>query len=85
MKLWFALLLALAPGFALAGDCDDAVSTPDIDECAAQELERAEVELNAAYKKVLAGLQGMGHEMPDALEARHHARQRTKELQRYMQ
>lgn len=50
------LLLALTTGAASALDCAEAITTPEINECAAIEQQAVEKRLNAAYRKVLAYL-----------------------------
>jgi uncharacterized protein YecT (DUF1311 family) len=49
--LALSLLLCSASSFAL--DCDNAVTTPDLNECAAREQKQAEVKLNQVYQRVL--------------------------------
>jgi uncharacterized protein YecT (DUF1311 family) len=49
--LALSLLLCSASSFAL--DCDNAVSTPDLNECAAREQKAVEAILNTVYQRVL--------------------------------
>jgi len=49
--LALSLLLCSASSFAL--DCENAVSTPDLNECAAREQKQVEVKLNQVYQRVL--------------------------------
>ncbi|WP_313642421.1 lysozyme inhibitor LprI family protein [Stenotrophomonas sp.] len=56
------LLLAMLPLAAAAASpgkaCDDARTQLDINQCAAQDAEAADAELNAVYRQVLQKLQG---------------------------
>lgn len=47
-----------------AVDCENAVSTVDMNACAQAELDRADVALNAAYKAALADIPEMASEAP---------------------
>ena len=46
-------LLALLPAACLAMDCDKAMTTPDINECAYKDYQKADLALNEMYKRVL--------------------------------
>lgn len=48
-----ALAAAALGGNAMALDCSNAVSTPDINECAAREQKQVEARLNTVYQRVL--------------------------------
>jgi len=45
--------IALSATSAQALDCQNAVSTPDLNECAAREQKQVEVKLNQVYQRVL--------------------------------
>ena len=53
MKLFNLLFLLVFSAQLAALDCDKAVSTLDVQECAKAEQERVEKELNLVYKRVL--------------------------------
>jgi len=55
LRLICAVLL-LASGRAAALDCANALTTPDINECASVEQKKVEARLNTTYKTVLAYL-----------------------------
>lgn len=57
MKAMVALLLLAAAGGAHALDCANAVTTAELNACAAQEQQRAEGKLNEYYQGVVARLQ----------------------------
>jgi uncharacterized protein YecT (DUF1311 family) len=50
----FALATASAPALAL--DCKNAMSTPEINECAAAEQKAVEAKLNEVYRRVIKSL-----------------------------
>ena len=50
----FALATACAPALAL--DCKNAMSTPEMNECAAIEQKAVEVKLNQVYRRVIDSL-----------------------------
>jgi uncharacterized protein YecT (DUF1311 family) len=52
----FMLVLALACAPALALDCKNAMTTPDINECASIEQKKIEARLNKVYQRVLKSL-----------------------------
>jgi len=52
MKCMIALLLAAATSSAFALDCKNAVSTPDMNECASIEQKEVEAKLNKVYQRV---------------------------------
>jgi uncharacterized protein YecT (DUF1311 family) len=57
MKKLVLLMLLSASGNCLAAlDCDRVMTTPDINECARLDFEKADKELNAAYKIVINSL-----------------------------
>ncbi|MFS2007811.1 lysozyme inhibitor LprI family protein [Duganella sp. CT11-25] len=56
MKFSLPLLLAIWSTSSFALDCKNAVSTPDINECAAVEQKKAEDKLNKTYQDVLKSL-----------------------------
>lgn len=57
MKKLLLLMLLLASGNCFAAlDCDKAMTTPDMNECARLAFEKADKELNAAYKVVMNSL-----------------------------
>ena len=51
----FALATACAPALAL--DCKNAMSTPEINECAAAEQKAVESKLNQVYRRVIKSLE----------------------------
>jgi len=51
----FALATACAPALAL--DCKNAMSTPEINECAAAEQKVVETKLNQVYRRVIKSLE----------------------------
>lgn len=55
--------LLCASTLCAALDCARAVTTPDLDTCAAADHQRADAQLNAAYQRVLRTL-GQGEEPP---------------------
>ena len=56
MKFSLALLLALSSASSFALDCKNAVSMPDINECAAVDQKKVEDKLNQTYQGVLKSL-----------------------------
>ena len=56
MKLTLPLLLALWSTSSFALDCQNAVSTPEINECAAAEQKKIEEQLNKTYQDALKRL-----------------------------
>lgn len=65
------LVLLLASSHACASPpCDKAITTLDINECAKQDLDRAEEILNKTYRSVLARLAKDGKDDSDAAQAR---------------
>ena len=50
------VLMALCATSAHALDCDNAVSTPDLNECAARDQKAAEAKLNTVYQRVLKNI-----------------------------
>lgn len=66
MKRFFAVgivLLAVMGMARSAGslDCDNAVTTVDMKQCAQNEYDKADKELNDAYKKVMAAVKASGN------------------------
>lgn len=53
MKYVIALLLAACAGSAYAVDCQNAMATPDINECASIEQKKVEDKLNKVYQRVI--------------------------------
>ena len=71
LKYLAGLLLFSAATFASAQDsCDEAYSTPDVNLCAAKDLDQAEIALNKTYQSVLDELLTESKDNPDAGEAR---------------
>jgi uncharacterized protein YecT (DUF1311 family) len=56
MKLMIALLLSACAGSAFALDCKNAVSTPEINECASVEQKKVEDKLNKVYQQVIKSI-----------------------------
>ena len=54
MKHFVALLVLSLASSAYALDCKNALSTPEMNECAARELRQVETRLNKAYRAALA-------------------------------
>lgn len=50
------LVVSLSAGSAQALDCANAITTPEINECASIEKDKVEAKLNDTYKKALAFL-----------------------------
>ena len=46
------------------GDCAEALSTVEMNRCAAAEFEKADAELNATYQKALAAIPGFASDPP---------------------
>ncbi|CAG7857461.1 hypothetical protein MCAMS1_02295 [biofilm metagenome] len=65
MRLFLLMMLYLSSQATMAVDCGKAITTPDINECASVEQEKVEVQLNAAYKKII---QKLDHPEPDFAE-----------------
>jgi uncharacterized protein YecT (DUF1311 family) len=65
----FRPLLALAclafPATAQEVDCANAMAQMDLNQCAYEEWESADVELNDAYKRAMALLQGWDEDLPE--------------------
>ncbi|MCK7595620.1 lysozyme inhibitor LprI family protein [Pseudomarimonas salicorniae] len=71
MKPIALVLMLLLPVCCLAEEvCDSAVTTVELNACAAKELEKAEEALNATYRRVLGQLAEAGESDPDAKLAR---------------
>jgi uncharacterized protein YecT (DUF1311 family) len=51
-----SVLGLLAVNFVQAGDCQKAMTTPELDVCARQDLKVSEIELNRVYRRIIAGL-----------------------------
>lgn len=64
MKRIVLLLLALSPSAALALDCDKAITTPDINECAHRDYQKSDAKLNDTYQRVIAA-EKAGPQDPD--------------------
>ncbi len=47
-----------------AGDCAEALSTVELNRCAAAEFEKADAELNATYQKALTAIPGFASDPP---------------------
>ena len=72
MKYSMILIICLlAPEAYAADSCDNAVSDPEINECASKDFDRADAALNHSYKKVLADLDALGKDMSEAVQAKH--------------
>lgn len=71
-------LVLFAAGAALAQDCVKAISTPELNECAARQQKAVELQLNQTYQQALKSLQQPDTEI-DKFSA---ARQKLIEAQR---
>ena len=56
MKWMIALLLAAGASSAYAVDCKNAVSTPEINECASIDQKKVEDKLNKVYQRVIKSI-----------------------------
>ena len=66
-----ALLLLCAsalPGAAETPDCANAMAQQEMNFCAQREWQEADVELNAAYKQVMAAMKAMDADLPPDLQ-----------------
>jgi uncharacterized protein YecT (DUF1311 family) len=72
-----ALCTAITPAPAVAADCSDPVTTLDMRICAAEELKRADTQLNAAYRDAKAAAAEVDalHGEPAESGAVHHLRE----------
>lgn len=88
IRLVFAASLALAsPGIAFAQDdppvnCDSPQSTQEINSCVAEELDKADAELNAVYSKAMASQEQLDRDLAEGGTALVGAAKALKEAQR---
>jgi len=67
----FAVLLicvSALPGAAETPDCANAMAQQDMNICAEMDWQEADVELNAAYKQVMAEMKAMDADLPPDLQ-----------------
>jgi len=64
-----ALLLCLAqPALAQTIDCANAMAQQELNFCAEQDWQAADVELNLAYREVVAEMRGIDEMLPPELQ-----------------
>ena len=59
-----AFVLAMMPMAAFAQDCDNAVTQMDMNQCAGQDLERADEALNTAWTDAMAAMRRIDDNLP---------------------